>query len=94
MLACLSDALFTQTQFLDDGAVTVDILLHQVVEKVTAMTDHLEQATTGVVVLFVHLQVLGQIVDAAGQDRDLNFGRTGVTLVSGVRLHDFGFFVG
>ena len=93
MLACLSEALFAQAEFLDDSAVPIDILLHQIVEKATATTNHFEKTATGVVVFLVLFQVLGQVVDAASQDRDLDFGRTRVTLVGGVLLHDFGFFV-
>jgi hypothetical protein len=94
LLACLSGFLFTQTEFLNDRTIAVDVFLHQVVEKVAAMTDHFEQATTGVVVFLMLFQVLGQVVDAASQNRDLDFGRTRVTLVGGVLLHNFGFFVG
>ena len=93
LLACLSEALFTQTQFLDDRAITHDVLLHQVVEKATTATDHFEKTTARVMILLMLLQVLGQIIDAAGQYRDLDFGRTRVTLVGGILLHDFGFFV-
>ena len=38
------------------------------------------------VVLRVALEMLGQIVDALRQDRDLDFGRTGVALVAGMFL--------
>jgi hypothetical protein len=34
-----------------------------------------------VVVLLVHLEVLGQVVDAIGQERDLDLGGTGVAVV-------------
>ena len=43
------------------------------------MTDHLEQTTVGMEVLGVLLHVLGQAVDAVGENSDLNFGGTGVT---------------
>ena len=36
---------------------------------------------SGVVVMLVGTQVIGQLVDTSGQDRDLNFGRTGIALV-------------
>ncbi len=45
--------------------------------KTTATAEH-EQATTGVEVLLVGLHVLGQLLDALGQDGDLNLGVTGI----------------
>jgi hypothetical protein len=39
-----------------------------------------QQTTTGVVILLVLFEVRGQIVDACGQQRDLNFGRTRIAL--------------
>ena len=36
------------------------------------MADHLQQTAAGVMVLFVDLQVLGQVGDALGQYRDLD----------------------
>src|SRR5690606_41205795 len=52
----------------------------QVVEQLAALADHLEQATTRVVVLAVLLEVAGKSVDASGEQRDLNFGGAGVAL--------------
>ena len=48
------------------------------------MTAHLEQTTVGMEVLGVLLHVLGQAVDAVGENSDLNFGGTGVALVGRV----------
>ena len=58
------------------------------------MADHLEQAAAGMVVLFVGLEMLGQIVDPPGQDGDLHLRGAGVALMGGIGLHDFGFFLG
>ena len=41
------------------------------------------------VVLVVALEVLGQVADALGEDRDLDFRAAGVALVAGVVLDDF-----
>ena len=35
------------------------------------MTDHLQQAAAGVVILLMGLQMFGQIVDPLGENRDL-----------------------
>ena len=78
--------LLTDTQLSDQCTVTLDVLLHQVVEHLAALTYHLQQATTRVVILGMNLQVLGQLRDASGQDRNLYLGRTGVSCMGAVCL--------
>lgn len=73
--------LLTQTQLSDQGTVTVDVLLLQIGQQITAAADHLEQAAAAVVVMLVGLEVLGQVVDTSGQQSNLDLRRTGVTLV-------------
>ena len=46
------------------------------------------------VVLLVDLEVLVEVVDAAGEQRDLHLGGTGVALVTGIGLDDFGLIHG
>ena len=75
--------LLAQTQFSDQSTVTVDVLLLQIGQQVTAAADHLEQTTAAVVVVLIGLQVLGQVVDAGGEQRNLNLRGTGVTLMDG-----------
>jgi tRNA pseudouridine(55) synthase len=58
-------------------------------DDIPALADQLEQPAAGMIVLAVGLEVLGQIVDALGEDRHLNFGRAGVAGLVGVRLDDF-----
>ena len=86
-------ALLSQAELADDRAVTLDINLLQVVEQVSSVTDHLLQTAAAVEVLLVGLQVRGQVVDASGQNCDLNLGRTGVSFVSCVLLNDAELFV-
>ena len=90
MAAAFSKILLTDAQLGDDSTVTVDILLCQVVQQVAALTDHHQQAAAGVVVVLVYTQVLGQLVDAGGEDGDLDFGRTGVALVGSILQDDLG----
>ena len=82
--------LLAQTQRSDQGAVALHILLLQVSQHRTALADHLEQAAAGMIVLLVHLEVLGQLMDARGQDRDLDFRGTGVGRVGAVCLDNGG----
>ena len=82
-------------QSLDELTVLDDVVLLDVGEKTTTTTDEHEQATTGVEVLLVGLHVLGQLLDALGQDGDLNLGVAGVDrgvteLGSQLRLALFG----
>ena len=44
------------------------------------------------VVFGVDLEVRGQLVDAAGDQRNLNFGASGVVGSASEFLHEFGFF--
>ena len=50
----------------------------QVVEQAAAAVDHLQQAAPAVVVLLVLLEVLGELRDPRGEQRDLDFRGTGV----------------
>ena len=52
--------------------ILVDILTLQIIQKLTASRDHLEQSAAGIVVLFVHLEMLGQLNDPLRKQRDLN----------------------
>jgi len=81
-------ALLSQAELADDRAVTLDVVLLQVVQQASSATDHLLQTAAAVEVLFVSLEVLGQVSDAVGQDSNLYLGRTGVTLVGSVLLDD------
>ena len=75
------DRLLADAERLDDAAVGPEILGLQVVEQATALADHHEKATAGVVILQVSLEVLRQVRDALGEEGDLDLGRTGVLLV-------------
>jgi hypothetical protein len=70
-----------QLQFLGDSLVTAQIGLLQVFEQTAALADHHEQPAARAVVLLVALQMFGEMVDALGQQRNLNIGRTRVLAV-------------
>ena len=70
--------LFTKTEFLYDCTVAFDILLLEVVKKVSSLTNHLVHTAAAVVVVVIVLQVLSELIDSGSENRDLNFGRTGV----------------
>src|SRR5262249_15994614 len=69
-----------QTQLPEDAAVRLDVLAVQVVEEATPPADENQQAAPRVVVLLVLAQVLRELVDPVGHERDLHLGRAGVRL--------------
>ena len=74
--------LLAQAQLSDQGAVTVDVLLLQIGQQVTAAADHLEQTAAAVVVVLIGLQMLGQVIDPGGQQSNLDLRRAGVALMN------------
>ena len=80
--------LAAQAEALDQRAVPRDVGAPQVAEQAAAAADEQQQAAAAVVVVLVHLQVLVQVVDPAGHERDLDLRRTGVTLIDRVLRKD------
>lgn len=68
-------------QALYQGSILRHILTPDVLEQPLALPNHFEQPEPGVVILAVGFEVVGQVVDPAGEQRDLDFGRAGVALV-------------
>src|SRR5690606_32158480 len=62
----------TDAERRDDLAVPLDVVAAQVVEQAAALADQLQEPAAGVVILRVRLEVLGQIGDALGEQRDLH----------------------
>jgi hypothetical protein len=60
---CLS----TETELLDDVAVSLDVHLLEVVQDLAALTDEAEKGTTRDHVLLVLLHVLGKVSDTVGK---------------------------
>ena len=79
-----SELLLSQAELLNDCSVTLDILLLQVCEHAAALTYHLQQTTTGMVIMLVLLQMLGELLNALSQDSDLYFRGTGIGLMGTV----------
>src|SRR5690606_12421611 len=77
-------ALSAQAEPLDERAVALDVDAAQVTEEAATLTDEEQQTTTAVVVVLVLLEVLGQVLDAPRQQRDLHLGGAGVARVGRV----------
>jgi len=63
-----------QLQFLGNRLVTAQIGILQVFQKAAALADHDQQPATRAVIFLIGLQVLGQMIDALRQQRDLHIG--------------------
>jgi hypothetical protein len=81
-------ALSAQSQFRDKRPVALHILFVEVPEESPALTDHHQQPSTAVVVLFVDLEMLGEMVDAFSEQRYLDLRRTGVRSVRAKFIND------
>jgi hypothetical protein len=86
-------ALSSQAQLANDSAVTLDIVVLQVVEEVSSVTDHLLKTAAAMEVVLVCLQMLGERCNSVGQKCDLHLRRTGVSLVGCVLLDNALLFV-
>src|SRR5436190_12206605 len=64
--------LLPQSKSLDDALVALKIARAQIVEHAPALAHELEQASTGMMVAFVRLEVIGQIADPIAQERNLD----------------------
>src|SRR4029079_19053282 len=78
-----------QAELLDAGAVALEVALLQVLQEPAPATDELEHAAARVVIFRVRAQVLGQLVDAGGEERDLHVRGAGVLAVAAVLADDF-----
>ena len=76
------DLLLTEVQSLNDSTVTLDIYLLQVLQQLTALTDHLQHRTLSAEVVTVVFEVLCKVADTVREQRDLALWRTCI----GVRL--------
>ena len=65
----------------------------QVIEQAPALAYHFQQPPSGTMVFDVGLEVLGQFVDARGEQRNLHVGRPSVLRMELKLFRDFGFFI-
>jgi len=72
--------LTTQAESLDQVAIALDVLVLDVSQQGTTLVDQLQQPSAGVMIFLVVGEVAGQVLNTCGQQRDLDFGRTGITL--------------
>jgi len=71
-----------------EGPASRGVLPGEIGNEPAAPADHLQQASPGMLVVLVHLEVPGEVSDAPCQNSDLYLGGTGVSGVSAVFLYD------
>src|SRR5512134_2601443 len=70
--------LLAQAELLDERAVLLVVAALEVVQQAAALAHHPEQPAARMEILDVRLEMIGEHVDALREERDLDFGRTGV----------------
>jgi hypothetical protein len=80
--------LLSQAKLLDQGPVTFDVFVFQVVQEAPPLSYQLDQSPTGVVVLGMDLKMIRQVRDALAQDGHLDFRRPGVGVMQPVAIDD------
>ena len=64
--------LLSQSKSLDQGTISLNILILQIIQHTSSLSNHLQKSSSGVMVLGIVLQMLGQLSDPFGKDSDLN----------------------
>lgn len=85
------ESLVAEFQLLHDSQMAGRVGAVEVIQQATALTDHHQQSAARAVVFGKFLQVLGELVDALGEQGDLHVGRASVFFVETKILHDFRF---
>lgn len=80
--------LLTDAELFDDSAVSFNIVLLKISQKVSSVTYHFEKTAVRMAVLRISLEVYVKLVDAVGEKSYLHLRRTGVTLVNGIIIDD------
>jgi hypothetical protein len=70
--------LAAQAEALDQLGVARGILALEVVQQITALVDHADKTTSGVVILLVGFKVAAKLLDVCGEQCNLYFRGSGV----------------
>src|SRR5688572_3915184 len=78
VISVLPSKLAANPEASDQIAVARLVFALHIIEQAAALADHLQQTATGMVVALMGLEVLGEVGDPLGQDRDLHVRRAGI----------------
>ena len=84
--------LVAQAKFFDQSAITGRAFLAKVSQKPSALSNHHHETATRVQVMLMDFEMLGHLIDAPCQDRDLDFWRAGISLMNTRICNNFCFF--
>ena len=87
-VAWYAGRLSTESQGGDKPAIPVNLLIAQVFEQATTLSDHLEQTPTAVMVVLVSVEMVAQVVDPRREERDLHLRAACPVLVGLVPVDD------
>jgi|SRR5262249_23760613 len=73
--------LFAELKLFSNGLIAVEVSGVEVIQQTPTVANHHQQTPAGTMILLVVLQVFGKMIDALGEQRDLNIGRACVPLV-------------
>jgi hypothetical protein len=83
--------LLSQVKRFDKRTVFRQIVLFEIVEKSSALTDHFKKASAGMVIFCVVFEVGSEVVDALCEECDLYFRGSCIAFVTRVLGDDFVF---
>ena len=79
--------LFADAELGNNGLVPFRVVFLQVVEQASTPAHHHEKSAARAVVFLVRLEVFRQLTNTFAQQRDLNFGATGIGGVRAIRVN-------
>jgi hypothetical protein len=77
-MAVVPGVLSTQSKPFDYGIVAIDAFPFQIIEKLPALADQLQEPSARMVILFMTFEMLGQISNSFTEKSDLHLGRARV----------------
>ena len=83
--------LATEMQLLQQLVIFWQVMLFEIIEEFSTAGSHLQKPAARVEIFTMRAQVPGQVIDASGQERDLDFGRAGILIVSFIGGDDLWF---
>jgi len=88
-MAVVPGVLSTQSKPFDYGIVAIDAFPFQIIEKLPALADQLQEPSARMVIFLMAFEVLGQIRDSFTEKSDLYLGRASIGRVHSEIINNF-----